>query len=140
MNIDLQLTPPAKKLVHGSGEFHVHHPSSKVLLLTARGHGEVALAEAVCREMDAAALAAGGPIEVFTDDRQLTGYEPAYRAAFEKWLGSCGRSITAIHLLVESQAVQLDMEVMSLKLGDNVSYNMYKNFADWNRKYQEALR
>ena len=140
MNIDLQLIPPSKKLVHGRGEFHVHHPGKGVLLLTAHGYGEEPLARLVCREMEEAALAAGGPIEVFTDDRQLTGYEPAYRAAFEQWLGGCWRSITAIHLLVESKSVQLDMAVMSLKLGESASYHMYQNFADWNQRYQQALQ
>ena len=139
MNLSLQLTPPDKKLTYGGGEFHVYHPSPRVLLLTANGYGEAGLAQAVCAEMDATARAAGAPIEVFTDDRKLTGCDPAYRAAFEQWLGGCWRSVSAVHLLVEASAVQLDVEVMSLKLGEGASYHMYKHFADWSKKYKEAL-
>lgn len=139
MNLSRQLAPPDKKLTYGGGEFHVCYPRPRVLLLTAHGYGEAGLAQAVCAEMDAAARAACAPVEVFTDDRKLTGCEPAYRAAFEQWLGDCWRSVSAVHLLIESSAVQLDVEVMSLKLDEGASYHMYKNFADWNKKYKEAL-
>ncbi len=139
MNHNLQPAPADKKLTYGRGEFDVCYPSRRVLRLTAHGYGEAGLAHAVCAEMDAAAQLVGAPIEVFTDDRQLTGCDPAYRAAFEQWLGGGWHSVSAVHLLVESSAVQLDVEVMSMKLGEGASYHMYKNFADWDKKYKEAL-
>lgn len=135
-----QAQPPAKQLVFGKGEFHIWYPSPKVLLLEAHGHGEAGLAKLVCTEMDEVAASAGQPIQVFTDDRQLTSYEPAYRAAFEQWLAGCWRSISAIHLLVESEVVEMGMAVVSMKLGETATYEMYKKFSDWNHQLINALR
>lgn len=140
MQTTFQAQPPAKKITYGKGEFHVWYPSPKVLLLAAHGHGEAPLARLVCQEMDDYAKAAGQPIQVFTDDRRLTSYEPAYRAAFEEWLANCWRAISAIHLLIESDVVEMGMAVVSMKLGETATYEMYKNFSDWNQRFIEALR
>lgn len=140
MQTTYQSHPPAKKLIFGKGEFHIWYPSPTVLLLAAHGHGEAGLAKLVCAEMDEVAKSAGQSIQVFTDDRKLTSYEPAYRAAFEEWLAGCWRSISSIRLLIDSDVVEMGMAVVSMNLGETATYEMYKNFSDWNQHFQEALR
>ncbi len=140
MDNSLLSTPPDKKLTLGKGVFHVWYPSPHVLRLAAHGHGEAGLAQLVCKEMEAAGRRAGHPIAVFTDDRPLTGYEPAYRAAFEAWLPNCWDWVASIHLLIDSALVELGMSVVSMKIGERGIYEMYRELPDWYARYQEALR
>ncbi|MEO5731898.1 MAG: hypothetical protein ABI134_20870 [Byssovorax sp.] len=140
METPLLSIAPDKTLTFGKGFFHVWYPSPRVLRLAAHGHGEAGLAQLVCKEMEDAGRRAGQPIAVFTDDRPLTGYEPAYRVAFETWLPTCWDWVASIHLLVDSSLVELGMSVVSMKIGERGIYEMYRDFPDWYDRYQEALR
>jgi hypothetical protein len=77
---------------------------------------------------------------VFTDDRKLSGYDPAYRQTFEAWLMNCWDRVSSIHLLVDSSIVEMGMAVVSMKIGDRGIYEMYRDFPDWFARYQEALK
>jgi hypothetical protein len=136
----LSATPPDKVLTFGKGHFHVWYPSPKVLRLAAFGHGEAGLAELVCQEMHEAGTRAGEPVAVFTDDRQLRSYDPAYRQTFERWLISCWDRVSSIHLLVDSTLVEMGMAVVSMKIGERGIYEMYRDLPDWYAKYQAALK
>lgn len=140
MENPLRHISPDKKLTYGKGYFHVYYPSPYVLRLTAFGYGEAGLAQLVCKEMEEAGRRAGRPIAVFTDDRGLTGYEPAYRAAFESWLPNCWDFVASVHLLVDSALVELGMSVVSMKIGERGIYEMFRDFDDWHARYKEALQ
>lgn len=139
MENSLRNTPPDKKLTYGKGHFIVSYPSPYVLHLAAFGYGEAGLAHLVCKEMEEAGRRAGRPIVVYTDDRGLTGYEPAYRAAFESWLPNCWDFVASIHLLVDSALVELGMSVVSMKIGERGTYEMFRDFHEWHARYKEAL-
>lgn len=136
----LSASPPDKVITFGKGHFHVWYSSPKVLRLAAFGYGEAGLAQLICAEMDEVGRKAGQPVAVFTDDRQLTGYEPAYRQTFETWLMTCWDRVASIHLLVDSAVVEMGMAVVSMKIGDRGIYEMYRDLPDWFAKYQEALK
>lgn len=140
MENPLRQIPPDKKLTYGKGYFLVYYPSPYVIRLAAFGHGEAGLAQLVCKEMEEFGRRAGRPIVVYTDDRGLTGYEPAYRAAFESWLPNCWDNIASIHLLVDSALVELGMSVVSMKIGDRGTYEMFRDFDEWYARYQEAVQ
>lgn len=140
MENSLRNMPPDKKLTYGKGHFLVSYPSPYVLSLAAFGYGEAGLAQLVCKEMEDAGRRAGRPIVVYTDDRGLTGYEPAYRAAFESWLPNCWDFVSSIHLLVDSALVELGMSVVSMKIGERGTYEMFRDFHEWQACYEEALR
>lgn len=135
-----RLVPPDKKITYGKGHFLVHYPSPYVMRLTAFGYGEAGLAQQVCKEMEEAGRRAGRPIVVYTDDRGLAGYEPAYRAAFESWLPNCWDFVASIHLLVDSALVELGMSVVSMKIGERGIYEMFRDVNEWEARYKEALQ
>jgi len=139
MDNSLASIPPEKELSYGKGKFHLWYPSPYVMRLAAFGYGEAPLVALVTKEMDEAGRKAGRPIAVFTDDRGLTGYEPAYRQAFEGWLYGCWDRISSIHLLVDSAVVEMGMAVVSMKIGDRGIYEMYRDYPDWLSRYQAAL-
>jgi hypothetical protein len=139
MENSLASIPPEKELSYGKAKFHLWYPTPYVMRLAAFGYGEAPLVALVTKEMDEAGRKAGRPIAVFTDDRGLTGYEPAYRQAFEAWVYGCWDRVASIHLLVDSAVVEMGMAVVSMKIGDRGIYEMYRDFPDWYARYQKAL-
>ncbi len=140
MENPLASIPPERQLSYGKGTFHIWQPSPFVMRLAAFGYGEAPLVALITKEMDEAGLRAGRPIVIFTDDRGLKGYEPAYRQAFEQWVYGCWDRIASIHLLVDSAVVEMGMAVVSMKIGDRGIYEMYRDFDDWYARYQAALK
>jgi hypothetical protein len=108
--------------------------------MSAHGYGESGLSQLVCQEMDDAGRRAGRPIMVFTDDRKLGGYEPAYRKNFEDWLHGCWDRVASVHLLVDSAIVEMGVAVVSMKIGDRGIYEMYRDFPEWYARYEQALK
>jgi len=101
---------------HGErNEAALWRPQRGVVVTRVVGHADVALLQFYA--MHAEIEMQGGPLRVFHDWSEMTGYEPAARDELRRWGKLRGRDFLAVHYLVRSKVVAMLISVAALSLG-----------------------
>lgn len=90
-------------------------PTRGLLITRVIGHADIALLDFY--ETQAEREMAGGPLRVFHDWSDLTGYEPAVRDELKRWGKLHARDFIGVHYLVRSKVVAMLISVAALSLG-----------------------
>ncbi len=98
-----------------SSEAMLWRPTQGLLITRVIGHADIALLDFY--EAQAEREMTAGPLRVFHDWSDLTGYDPAVRDELKRWGKLHTRDFIGVHYLVRSKVVAMLISVAALSLG-----------------------